>query len=194
VRRTAEPVETAVPTRPPRGIGQAIALGAFLAASLDGLECSLLVGILGGPIPRVFQGVAAGVLGREAARSGGLATALLGAVLLVVICALVVAIYVFARRRVDALGERLWLWGPLYGAVVFAVMQFVVVPLSAARGGTPTLVGLLNGLAVNVLWIGPVAAWVARDVAPAGRRVPVAVSSRGGSFVNLPHTPATAGR
>jgi hypothetical protein len=172
-------------------------LGAVLTASIDGLECSLLVGLLGGPIPRVFQGVAAGLLGREAARSGGLTTALLGAGLLLLICAAIVAMYVFARRRIADLGERPWLWGPIYGAVVFGVMQFVVVPLSAARGGTLTTLGLVNGLAVNVLLIGPIAAWVARDVAPArGRPQPRGAAAAEktvalhGPFVNLPCPPA----
>lgn len=140
----------------------AIGAGALAAAALDAVECTLVYGLYGVPAARILQGVAAGLVGRDAARAGGWATAALGGLLLVGICAAIVAIYVAASRRLAPLTERWWLWGPLYGAASFVVMQFVVVPLSAAGGGQASALALLNGLAVSVLAIGPAAALAAR--------------------------------
>jgi hypothetical protein len=145
----------------PLSPGAAIATGALAAAALDAFECMLVYGRFGVPPARVLQGVAAGLVGRDAARAGGWATAALGGVLLLGICAAIVAIYVAASRRLPPLTERWWLWGPLHGAAAFVVMQFAVVPLSAAGGGA-SLVGLVNGFAVSTIAIGPAAALAAR--------------------------------
>jgi len=139
----------------------AIVAGAFAAAALDALECTLVYGRIGVPPARVLQGVAAGLVGRDAARAGGWTTAVLGGVLLIGICAAIVAVYVAASRLLPPLIERWWLWGPIHGAAAFVVMQFIVVPLSAAGGGASFL-GLVNGLAVSTVAIGPVAALAAR--------------------------------
>lgn len=145
----------------PLSPGTAIAAGALAAAAIDALECTLVYGRFGVPAARVFQGVAAGLVGRDAARAGGWTTAALGGVLLLGICAAIVAIYVAASRRLPPLTERWWLWGPLHGAAAFVVMQFAVVPLSAA-GGSASLLGLVNGFAVSTVAIGPAAALAAR--------------------------------
>jgi hypothetical protein len=140
----------------------AVGAAALAAAAFDAVECTLVYGRYGVPPARILQGVAAGLLGRDAARAGGWATAALGAVLLLAICGVIVAIYVAASRRLAPLVERWWLWGPVYGAAAFVVMQFVVVPLSAAGGGGSSFVGLVNGLAVSAVAIGPAAALAAR--------------------------------
>jgi hypothetical protein len=140
----------------------AIAVGSLTAATLDAVECALVFGRLGVPAERILQGVAAGLVGRDAARAGGWATAALGAVLLVAICAAIVAVYVAASRRLPPLVERWWLWGPVHGAAAFVVLQFGVVPLSAAAGGGASFLGLVNGLAVSTFAVGPVAALAAR--------------------------------
>lgn len=147
---------------PPLSPAAAVGAGALAAAAFDAVECTLVYGRYGVPPARILQGVAAGLVGRDAARAGGWATAALGAVLLLAICAVIVAIYVAASRRLAPLTERWWLWGPVYGAAAFVVMQLVVVPLSAAGGGGPSFVGLVNGLAVSVIGIGPAAALAAR--------------------------------
>ena len=80
---------------------RAILSGALIVALLDGLYAVILA--LRGVTPdRVFQGVAAGVLGREAFR-GGMATAALGLGLHVFIALVVVATYVALSIR---LGRR----------------------------------------------------------------------------------------
>ncbi|HEY5849794.1 MAG TPA: hypothetical protein VIT62_03385 [Lysobacter sp.] len=80
-------------------------------------------------IEKVFQTIAVGVLGK-ASYNGGLQAALLGAGLHVLMATSFVVIYTLVARRVPALLSRPLVWGPLYGVVLYVVMNFVVMPLS----------------------------------------------------------------
>jgi hypothetical protein len=146
----------------------AVLWGALVTATLDGLEAATFWALRGVAPRRAFQGVAAGLLGREAF-SGGVASTALGIALLFLICAVIVAAYVAASRRFEALARSPWRWGPLYGVAVFAVMNFVVVPLSAAAGRTPIPVALLNCLLANIVCVGIPAALFARAAGPETR-------------------------
>lgn len=107
----------------------------------------------GTPPGRIFQSVAAGVLG-SAAFAGGAPAAALGLALHFFNALTIVAVYVLAARAWPALWRHPRLWGPIYGGAVYAVMNYVVVPLSAARPGSadPLWVGL--SVAVHVLFVG----------------------------------------
>ena len=89
---------------------------------------------------RMFQGIAAGLLGK-AAFSGGAATAALGVALHFAIATGWSAAFVVAVRRWPELRRRLASRygalevGAALGVVVWAGMRFVVVPLSQARTG-----------------------------------------------------------
>jgi hypothetical protein len=74
-----------------------------------------------------------------------------------------------AARRLSGLTLQPWVYGPLYGLLVYAVMNFIVIPLSAisARGPRSTS-ALLNGLLIHALGVGLPAALSAR----AARRGP----------------------
>ena len=86
---------------------------------------------------RILQSIAAGLLGR-ASFQGGAATAALGLVLHFFIAFGIVGTYFVVARAVPALTRRPFLTGPLYGLVAYGVMNYVVVPLSAAAsGGSP---------------------------------------------------------
>jgi hypothetical protein len=143
---------------------RAVLWGTLLTGTLDGLEAVGFWALRGVAPGRVFQGIAAGLLGR-AAFDGGVATTALGVGLMFFICAVVVAVYLAASRRLDELVRAPWRWGALYGAAVFAVMNFVVVPLSAAGGKPPRLLPLLNCLLANLVCIGIPTALVARATA-----------------------------
>ena len=54
----------------------------------------------------------------------------------------------------------------LYGCLVFVVMNFVVVPLSAARVMRITLVNLVNGFAGHIISVGLPCLWVMRASTP----------------------------
>jgi hypothetical protein len=115
------------------------------------------------PPIRVFQSVAAGLLGRDAF-TGGLATAALGGVLHWFIASGVVAVYFLASGKLPALTRRPVLFGALYGIAVYFVMTYVVVALSAApppRSWSWTW--FLCSLVVHAFLIGVTSALAARS-------------------------------
>ena len=113
----------------PRAL-RAILWGGLAAGVLDICYAFVSAGLRGiGPV-RVLQSVASGLLGR-AAFDGGLATAALGTVLHFFIATTAAAVYYAASRHLDALVRHAVAFGLLYGGVVFMVMHFVVLPLSA---------------------------------------------------------------
>lgn len=76
------------------------------------------------------QGIASGLLG-EKSYAGGAKTAVLGVVLHFVIAFGAATVYYVASRRLAFLVKRPGLAGPIYGALVYLFMHFVVLPLSA---------------------------------------------------------------
>ncbi|MBF6024598.1 hypothetical protein [Lysobacter niastensis] len=89
---------------------------------------------------RVFQTIAVGVLGK-ASFDGGAASAWLGAGLHLSMATLFVVAYTLAARRAPSLLRRLWVLGPLYGVLLYVVMNFVVMPLSRV-GRSPSFAHL----------------------------------------------------
>lgn len=79
---------------------------------------------------RVLQFIASGLLGTNAFADGWSAGAL-GAVCHYFILTVATSFYLVASRHITALVRHPFLSGPLYGVVIFLVMNFIVVPLSA---------------------------------------------------------------
>ena len=79
----------------------------------------------------VFQNVAGGLLGRTAAREGGIPTFVLGVGLHYLIAAIWAALFWVVSRRLSALVKHAVPAGLVYGAVIFYGMNCVVLPLSA---------------------------------------------------------------
>jgi uncharacterized membrane protein YagU involved in acid resistance len=106
----------------------AILLGGFVAGTIDvGSAC--LINLLGPVV--ILHAIASGLLGR-ASFFGGAPTAFLGLLLQWIMSLLIAAIYVLAANYLPALLRR-WIAGGLaYGVGIFIVMNYVVVPLSAA--------------------------------------------------------------
>jgi len=102
--------------------------GGLIAGTVDIFAASLLN--MANPL-FILMAIATGVLGR-AAFKGGPGAMVLGLLLQWGMSILIAAIFTLAARRMPALARRWVVWGALYGAVVFVVMNFVVVPLSAA--------------------------------------------------------------
>ena len=109
-----------------------------------------------------LQSVASGLLG-EASFEGGAATAALGLLLHFLIAISMSAAYYLVARRWPPLRDHAVLCGAAYGLVLYAVMNCVIVPLSAAGPGSrhPLWVGLT--IAVHVFLIGiPIALFTRR--------------------------------
>ena len=102
---------------------------------------------------RILQSVAAGLLGPHSF-SGGWTTAGLGLALHYIIAMVVALIYYLAARRWSLLWRRALVCGGFYGLLVYGVMNYVVVPLSAAGPGSkePLWIGLT--ILVHIVGIG----------------------------------------
>jgi len=80
---------------------------------------------------RVFQSVAAGLIGREAAFGGDIPTFLLGVVLHFLIAFIWAALFWALSRKLPGLVRHAIPAGLAYGLVIFYGMNSVVLPLSA---------------------------------------------------------------
>ena len=118
----------------------------------------------GVPPSRIFQSVAAGVLGPAALR-GGARSALLGAFLHYFIAIAVVVVYWIVSRFAPVLIQRPVLCGAVYGVFVYVFMNYVVIPLSATRRGSFILSWVVCTVIVHTLFIGIPAALFARAAA-----------------------------
>jgi hypothetical protein len=98
------------------------------------------------PFISVLQYLASGALG-NAAFEGGLATALLGVLFHFVVSFVVAGVFVLSADRIPLLRRYVIVGSLLYGIGVFIVMNFIVLPLSAApplpAPTTPQLIELV---------------------------------------------------
>lgn len=112
------------------------------------------------PVIRIFQSIAAGVLG-ESSFTGGTASATLGLVLHYAIIAAMMLSYYLVARRASWLVDRWLPFGALYGLWLYIAMTYIVVPLSAAGPGPRNALWMGLSVAMHVL-IGVACAWCAR--------------------------------
>ena len=148
---------------------RAVLAGTLVVGVADITDALVFWSLRGVPPKRILQGIASGLLGREAALRGGDWTALLGLGLHFFIAFVVVLVYVLASRRAPILARWPILFGPLYGLGVYVVMFHVVLPLSRGRFLPGTRALLVNQLLIHALGVGlpaALAAWLARARRP----------------------------
>lgn len=134
-----------------------ILCGGLIAGTVD-IGAAALINWISPMI--ILRAIASGLLGPTAFQ-GGLPVSLLGLVLQWLMSLLIAAIFVVAAQRMAWLRER-WIGAGLaYGVVVFLVMEFVVVPLSAAANPHFTIVSLLENVLAMLLF-GVIVAFFAR--------------------------------
>ncbi|MEZ5294061.1 MAG: hypothetical protein R2745_23465 [Vicinamibacterales bacterium] len=145
--------------QPAPWLGRAIRGGTLLVGVLD-FCAALAIGASTGTTPqRVAQSIASGLLGR-AAYDGGWPTAALGLALHFTIACGVTTVFALASRRLPDLRRRPWLWGPLYGILVFLAMYRVVLPLAGLNAWPRRWVGFVNAVLAHVFAVGlPAALW-----------------------------------
>jgi uncharacterized membrane protein YagU involved in acid resistance len=73
----------------------------------------------------------------------------------------VVLVFLLASRVLPVLRRRPLAAGILYGIAVYLTMTFIVVPASAAAGGTPPWPVALNGVLIHMFGVGLPAALAA---------------------------------
>ncbi|MEP6995312.1 MAG: hypothetical protein ABI968_12370 [Acidobacteriota bacterium] len=109
---------------------RAILTGGIIAGICDITFAFIFYGIYGSTPVRILQTVASGLLGKRSFE-GGSATAALGAVFQLVIPTVAAAVYYVLTRIAPALRRHAVVSGILFGVVVYVVMTWVVLPLSA---------------------------------------------------------------
>jgi len=140
-------------------------------------------------VPRICQSIAGGLLGPDTLK-GGNATVVLGLVLHFTVALGWTLVFLFLLQRWPRL--RAWtartgsavLVGLAYGAVVWLLMDSVVLPLSRARAVPPTAPWFWIQLFTHPFVVGlPIALILGRAVnsAPVAASAPVPQAVRGGS-------------
>ena len=126
-----------------------ILLAGCAGASVDLIFAFVFFGATLGITPlRVMQSVASGLYGR-ASFGGGLPTALVGFVAHYFILIVAAWWYWLASRRLPALNRRWAGSGAAFGVAIYVVMQYIVVPLSAAPRGKPALINVIGQFLIH---------------------------------------------
>jgi len=148
----------------------AILIGGTIAGACDITYAITFWAFRGVSATRVLQSVASGLLGAPAF-NGGLQTAALGLVLHFFIALSAAAIFYIVSKALPMLTRHPVISGILYGLAIYAVMNLVVLPLSAfPRKVTFPPLATTTGLFVHMFLIGlPISLAVRRALSVKGR-------------------------
>ncbi|HWI19165.1 MAG TPA: hypothetical protein VNT81_15530 [Vicinamibacterales bacterium] len=144
--------------------------GGLTAGALDLLDAFIFFWFYSGAQPMgIMQSIAAGWLGRNPARAGGIPTAMLGFFSHFLIAMIFASAYVWASGSIEVLRRHWIVCGLLYGIAAYFVMTWIVVPLSNAGGGIsltlalPARPVLINGLLIHAFGVGLPIAYFAKQ-------------------------------
>ncbi len=143
-------------------------LAGVAAGTLD-ISDALIFNAFHGITPaEVFRFIASGLLGLPAAVRGGAWVVALGVAMHFTIALFWTAVYYLLSRHFPVLLRRAWICGPLYGAVLYPVMTFLVLPLTRVPhpAGIVTVANRINGVFALVVCIGLAVALLLRRYAP----------------------------
>src|ERR1700677_4336760 len=127
----------------------------LIAGTLDILSAYTSIFIQTGHISRrMFQYIAGGALGLQNTKNGGLPVILLGIFFhyFIAFCFTLFFFYLYRKNRIFGLNK--FVAALLYGFFIWAVMNLVVLPLSALPSGTITIGGALLGSSILAVMIG----------------------------------------
>ena len=147
---------------------RAIFLGGLTVGTLDLLDAFVFFGLRSGARPMaILHSIAAGFMGREAARAGGVTTAVIGLFAHFLVATCIVTVYVLASRAWPLLRRRWIVCGLAFGAIAYFVMTWFVVPMSNAGNGQitfalPATPIMINGILIHMFGVGLPAAFFAR--------------------------------
>ncbi len=131
----------------------AILLATLAVGTLDALDAIIFFRFRGATPVRIFQSIVSGVLGREAFQ-GDNRTAWIGLGLHYLVAFFIVLVFYIISRRVRFMTARPVVAGVLYGIVAYAIMNYVVVPMSAAVQGAFSLPVVVNGILIHMFGVG----------------------------------------
>ena len=105
-----------------------ILLGGFIAGTID-IGAASVINLL--TPTSILHSIASGLLGKDSF-SGGAATAAIGLLLQWAMSLIIAAIYVSVMSQLPELRKRWVFSGVIAGVIIFFVMNYLVLPLSAA--------------------------------------------------------------
>jgi hypothetical protein len=132
---------------------KAIVYGGAACGILDGVAASVQFALRGIEPLRVWQVVASGLMGDRAFGMGWFSGAF-GLVLHFLIAMIVTTVFVGACPQFPALQQFYWISGPLYGVIVFLVMNLIVVPLSARPKKPAPVVVVAVQIVIHLFFVG----------------------------------------
>jgi hypothetical protein len=150
-----------------RSLSKAIALGILICGTLDIADALIFYGVRSHVSPiLLLQGIARSILGKPA-YAGGIPTALLGLLIHYAIATTWVILFILIAQHVTWMFRNAVLAGVLYGLAVYAIMNFVAVPLTRiGHRPQPTGIALVNAILAIVLFIGVAVALINKRYAP----------------------------
>ena len=144
---------------------RAILYGGLTVGALDLIDAFVFFGLRSGarPIP-ILHSIAAGFLGRDAARAGGVPTAIVGLLSHFLVAFCIVAVYVLMSRVIPLLRRQWVVCGLVFGVAAYVVMTWFVVPMSNAGNGQitfalPATAVMINGILIHAFGVGLPAAY-----------------------------------
>ena len=149
---------------------RAIVSGGLVVGTLDLLDAFIFFGLRSGAQPMgILHSIAAGFVGRDAARAGGVPTAILGLFAHYLVAFSIVTVYVLLSRVMPALRKRWLVCGLVFGVAAYFVMTWFVVPMSNAGNGQitfalPATPVMINGILIHMFGVGLPAAYFASRV------------------------------
>jgi hypothetical protein len=141
--------------------GMAILVGGLIAGTLD-ITYAITYSAWRGMAPQsLLQFVASGLLGKSSFE-GGTGTAALGLLLHYLMMLLIAAIFYAISRQLTFLARKPIVWGPVYGFLVYWVMNLVVMQLSMTPNKWRFIpLSFATGIIVHMFCIGLPIAWAA---------------------------------
>lgn len=130
-----------------------ILVGGGAAAILDGIAATIDFRIRGVSFMRLWQGVASGALGPSSFQRGA-ASATLGLFFHILIATTAALVFNIGAKYAPALLVHYIASGVIYGIVVFLVMSFAVIPLSAMPPRPFSLAITIRQILVHIFCVG----------------------------------------
>jgi uncharacterized membrane protein YagU involved in acid resistance len=141
---------------------QAILIAGAVVGVVDAIDGVAYFGITAGNNPlQVLQFIASGALGTRAF-SGGLATAGLGALFHFALAYAFTTAFVLLWTQVAVVRREWIVSGLAWGALVWAFMNLIVLPLSNVPQAPLTVVSVVHGVIGHALFVGLTAAIITR--------------------------------
>jgi hypothetical protein len=139
--------------------GAAIFYAGLLCGCMD-ISAAFITWYPKGIMPvRILRGIAAGLLGPKS-MSGGWQTATLGLAIHFLIAFTAATVFYLASRKLTFMVRQPFIYGPIYGVLVYSFMYWVVMPLSARPPGKFSLFNTVIAIITHIICVGTPIAFV----------------------------------